>query len=510
MKKTICIILCFTVLLACVGNTAFAKESCDCGYLPVIFVIGQGETLYLNEGTSSEKKVPDLSGALLTMIPKLILGIVLQAVSGDYEALGSLMLSSAKDLVEPIACDKNGNSKYNVTIRQEDFPVDGHHDALKYGESNNFSVVPADYKFKYDWRLDPVYNAQLLNDYIENVKKYTGHDKVIVMAHSEGNNVLSSYIYLYGSSSLEKVLFLAPAYQGLSILGSLFAGEYNISDKSDALVSFLDTLFEDTSVNNLIKSTVSILNKFGILRIVLNDAQNLLDGVYEQKIYDYLIDVLGTMPGMWSFCPDEYYERAKERAFGNKDGYDELIKKIDFYHENIQKHIPEMIDNLMKQGIKVSIVCGYGISTIPVSNSAPEQSDMMINTRYMSLGAKCADVGKTFDNSYVQKNDDGHNHVSPDMMIDASTCAFPDITWFVRDLTHENYANEYCDFLWSLYHYDGQCDVFSLDGYSQFMMLGHGNLENVTEKKSENNKPEYYIVLKSLYDIIKGKNEIRL
>lgn len=505
MKKIIYVVLSMIILVSSVGITSFAKDKCDCGYAPVVFVVGQGEDLYLNEGTSEEKLVPDITGNLIKLIPKFVLGYTLQAISGNYKALGALLQSMFHDIVDDIACDRDGNSRKNISLRHEEFDTSGRHSALKYGEENSMPILPCDYKFKYDWRLDPVYNAELLHDYIENVKECTGHDKVIIMAHSEGNNVLCSYLYKYGSESFEKVMFLSPAYQGLSILGSLFSGEYHLGDKGDDLVTFLDTNLADSPQNGLIRSGVSMLNKLGILRIILKDVQKLLDNVYEQNIYDELIDTIGTMPGMWSFCPDEYYERAKHRAFDGKEGYDNLIKKIDHYHYNVQKNVPSIISGLLSDGVVVYIVAGYGISSIPVSNTSPNQSDMVIDTKYMSIGATCSPVAQTFESSYKQKVDDGHNHLSPDMMVDASTCAFPEITFFVRDKNHNDDPTSYCQFLWQLAYQKEQLDVFSVDGYSQFMKYENGRFINVTSIENVEKQSSVKLFFESLLSLFKGK-----
>lgn len=503
MKKVLCVLLAFVIVLPTFCLTSFAKDKCDCQYTPVIFVVGLGEELVMDEGTSEEKTVPDINGNLLKIIPKLILGIIFQSIKGDYDVLGSLLLSMCKDVAEDIACDKDGNSKYNVTVKLDDFDESGRHIALKYGEDNPVPIIPCDYKFKYDWRLDPLYNADLLNDYIERVKECTGHDKVIIMAHSEGNNVLCSYLYKYGSDNFEKVMFLSPAYQGLSILGSLFAGEYSIGNRGSELSAFVDTVLYESSLNGTIKNCVKILEKTGLLDIVLNDAQKLLDNVYEQKIYDYLIDVLGTMPGMWSFCPDEYYERAKHRAFDGKEGYDNLIEKIDNYHYNVQKNVPVIINDLLEKNIVVYIVSGYGISSIPVSNASTQQSDMVIDTKYMSLGATCSKVGETFDADYIQALDDGHDHLSKDLMIDASTCLYPDITWFIRNKQHDDHPEAYCQFLWELAYRKQQLDVFSLDGYSQFMKYENERFICVTEQENGEKDNNFVELFKNIFYLIK-------
>ena len=503
MKKVLSFTVALVILVTSCCGVVFAKEKCDCGNAPVIYIEGQGETLYINEGQQDEKSVPYFDEAVLKNIPKLLFAMVWKGLTGNYDILADVLIESAKQIVDIIACDKDGNSKYDVTIRKRTYNYNNHA-ILEYVKSNNITTLPRDFDFTYDWRLDPVYNAQRLNDMIDNIKEATGHDKVIILAHSEGNNVLCSYLYQYGHDSVEKIICMSPAYQGLSIDGSLFAKEYNIYDKGDALGFFLGTVLKGAE-KDAVTSLYSILNKLGVVDIILNDVQDLFNHIYEQKVYDYLMSVLGTMPGMWSFVPDEYYATAKKAAFEGKEGYDILIQKIDYFHYNVQNKAAKLLEDAMNDGVDVSIIAGYGISTIPVSNSAPEHSDLMINTRFMSLGATCAPLGETFADDYVQKVNDGHGHLSPDMMIDASTCKFPEITWFIRDMTHSEMPDCYCQFLAKLCLYDGQPKVDSFPEYSQFMAYENDSFVKITGKKETVKKNDILTLFSALFALLKGE-----
>lgn len=44
----------------------------------------------------------------------------------------------------------------------------------------------------------------------------------MLCAHSEGTCVAASYISLYGSKNIEKVVFLSGAFQGITLVGNLF------------------------------------------------------------------------------------------------------------------------------------------------------------------------------------------------------------------------------------------------------------------------------------------------
>ena len=69
-----------------------------------------------------------------------------------------------------------------------------------------------------------------------------------------------------------------------------------------------------------------------------------------------------------------------------------------------------------------------------------------------------------------QAIDDGHNHISPDNRIDASTCVLPDNTWFVTPMlhstTHDGHGEMY---RWFFENDDEGVNVFSNPDYPQFL-----------------------------------------
>ena len=95
----------------------------------------------------------------------------------------------------------------------------------------------------------------------------------------------------------------------------------------------------------------------------------------------------------------------------------------------------------MDDGMNFGIVVGYNCQMIPISDEY-EQSDTIIDVKYASGGATCSKYLQAFDdwtNIYSQKVKCGHNHVSWDYKIDASTCMFPEQTWFYKNLQHTAY-----------------------------------------------------------------------
>lgn len=507
MKKVISIVLVFAVVFLSCSSVIYATEKCDCGKCPVIYIHGAGEPLYINPDSENQPPVSDSTYEIINIIPKLIVGIVLKAVKNDYSLLAESILSILKNKNEALSCDNNGDSKYDVIVNEIPVSTDGKHQAIEYGEKHDdYNVLLADYRFKYDWRLCPLENAEKLHDYISQVKKYTKHDKVIVMAHSEGNNVLSSYLYLYGNEDFEKLIFMSAAFQGLTMEGVLLTGKYSLYNRGDYFEKLLcDFLIIDSPEMELIKVMAKILNKYGIFDLVLNDAQDVLDNTFNEQVYDFIFSSYATKPSSWSFVPDEYYDRAMKKAFEGKTGYDKLIEKIERYHNNVQKNVPQLIQDAIDNGVAVSIISGYGHTAIPIGENVPEQADNTIETRYTSIGATCAPVGETFPDDYVQQVKGDVNYVSPDMLVDASTCKFPEYTWFVRDLRHQDFPPDYCRFIWSLCSYDGQPYIDSFENYSQFMVYENNSISKVDGLKEEKNEYNIINLVGLVVDLIKEK-----
>ena len=76
MKKVISIILAFAVVLT-VCIPAFAAEECTCETLPVVYVPGFGDTIYINPDTEEEISVfPPEQEAINKALPDIIKAVV--------------------------------------------------------------------------------------------------------------------------------------------------------------------------------------------------------------------------------------------------------------------------------------------------------------------------------------------------------------------------------------------------------------------------------------------------
>ncbi len=503
MKKVISIILAAVLMLG-ICTPAFAAKSCKCGHTPVIYIPGFGAPIY-NELDSDEpvSVFPPSGDAIASAVPDLLVAVMGGLLTGNDEIFGTYAIKGAEKMLGAAACNPDGTAPENSGVEFDGIEYDLHKVAHEYPDEDFDDKY---FHFLYDWRLLPVDNAKLLRDFVNEIKATTGHSKISFVCHSQGNTILTSYLALYGSKNIDKIVCLSPAYQGLSLVGALFTEKISISGKGDAFEEYLKgiTGYEDAT-SQLIGSVFSLINSYGLVDFALNYVQGMLDTQLEKIFDECLIDIFATMPGLWAFVPAEDYEEAKEVMFKGDPKYDELIEKLDYYHYNVQAKTEKLLKQARANGASIIIASGYNISSIPVTLTQAEQSDYLIDTKYTSLGATCAPITKTLGDNYTQaKRSCGHNHLSPDGIIDASTCSFPEYTWFFRDNGHSDFSDEYRGFVnWAL-NYKGQPTVRSNKSYPQFMMVtADGSLEPASSELPVETRRDEDVIVISTYELIK-------
>lgn len=458
MKKIISLLLSLILALS-VSVTAFAKSAdgkCDCGYVPVIYVTGFAQTdLVSNPGTEDAYHVfiPEVSIIVNSLVP-LIMPIIRLCITGDYDKFAYSLADAVNGIFVDAACDADGipvNPDVDIEFRDEPTAM---HTAYTMNT------------FRYDWREDVFDIAAELNDFVEETKRLTGHDKVALRAESMGGAVVMTYIYEYGSDSVDTLVMQSSAFRGITLVGSLFKGDINI--KGSSVIDYIGNFLEGNRADMMLyRALLMTVGKF-----VINPLSRFLDGFFD-KIGDTLYDAslkqtIGWIPGVWAFVPYEDYEEAKAYIL-DENVNAKLIEKIDRYQYNVAANTEELLDDAMADGMKLCIVSHYGKAGVPVNTYDMYQSDFLIDTKRTSFGATCADFGTSFADDYVQQVNDGHNHISCDGQIDASTCTYPEYTWFVKDMVHTWYTRGYTKMLFDLIYSDEQPDISTYSQYPQFL-----------------------------------------
>ena len=161
---------------------------------------------------------------------------------------------------------------------------------------------------------------------------------------------------------------------------------------------------------------------------------------------------LATWPNYWVSLFDEDFDKALELMFG-EEGSEEwtenagLIEKIiNIRTRLIKPRTLEGEDNFYKvhnkNGVGFALLSGYGLPLAPLGVHHDDTGDITVDTRSSSLGATTAGIYDTLPQSYIDERvAAGYgDYISPDGKIDASTCLFPETTWFIKNKHHDTGA----------------------------------------------------------------------
>lgn len=517
------------VLPALAAGTA--EDACDCGHAPVIQVRGVGEALYLGEVAEENEifSTDRIVNGILPVIPQLaeFLGdtskveLLLDAAkTAVYDIFGPVMYNNnLKRLINLDAEGKEIENPVEIVVDSHTTPVE---DYMNFnGDLTEeeklakalYETLGDDhvYLFVYDWTDNPVDIAADLADFIEEVKKQSNHDKVSINAESMGGAIVNLYLSKYGQGSIENLVMANSAFNGLEMMAQLFTGNVDIDGTA---LAYLVT--QEIMGNADYKELAVFAPLFEELALVADEL--LADPTVKKMMYDEIfVPVFGYIPSFWSFVPtykasaeseNIVFDEAKDYIFGEdtgllffeereKAGSDLLnaVNTIRIASAESDKIVDRLLNGYKSWGRKYPAINSYANVTnynrfiAPVTPSANWNSDGVIEAFNASGFAKVADMGYTLGENYVQAElKDVANYVSPDNVIDASTCQAPDNTWFIKNLGHVQYdANDgTADFyVWLLTATDEQ-DINTNVEYPQFLYYDTTINQLMTYEEHEN------------------------
>ena len=123
---------------------------------------------------------------------------------------------------------------------------------------------------------------------------------------------------------------------------------------------------------------------------------------------------------------------------------------------------------------------------MPIFPDCYNTSDGTAETYLTSFGATAADFGKTLPADYISAmSEENRKFLSPDEKIDASSCALPENTWFIKNSYHDHFPASIDRLIEAILTTD--MDVFSNPDYPQFLDadVDGENLVPITQKDKE-------------------------
>lgn len=405
---------------------------------------------------------PPSTDAILNAVKDALPGIAKFAVTRNWEAFGVDITNVVNPLFEPAACNPDGTPVGNSGVR------------FTYPSPEEINKIISDddeINFRYDWRIDPIVVAGQLNDFIDYVLECSGSETVKITCHSLGGLITDTYLTVYGDDKVSALCMNSTAVLGETYTGELLTGQ--IIFDPDALQYFLSFVFDPLEYTELLDSVVEILKQAGLLDFVTDFANTLVEHDLLQVSRDCLLPLFGSWPSIWAMVNDDAIDAAEHYVFDiayEGQDFSGLQNTIHAYNERIR---PYRIDTLKNYNEKASlyIVSRYGYPSIPLTPSALSVSDGVIDTKYTSYGATVAPYGSTLPESTVAGV--APEYISPDKTVDASTCLFPEQTWFIKGMQHAKNYDALCDMMTTLLNYDGQATVDTFEEYPRFTVYDY-------------------------------------
>ena len=459
MKKVISVFLCAVLLMFSIVPAFAAVMPWRAGsQTPIVFLAGDGEPIY-NENdevilkiseagllglfTGKADETSDDNDDLYTSIANVLMPFLIDGLLTDnWDPYYENLEKEIGDLFATGKLDENGNAPAGTGIssgRRAENETNRHWD--KKGR-NGYDFY--NYQFWYDWRLDPLEIAEQLHDYIADVKAATHQNKVAISAACLGTNVVLAYLALYGAADFSGIGMIASLAKGSEFLSEAISGKFHLDmDGLNRILTDTDAI-DRFSMPAFATATIDLLSKSGFYDALSDSFKKELYGKIMEGVTSAIaMSTIFTMPCYWGCVSSEDYDDALLYVFGpegseKRQQYAGLIEKIDNYHNRVAEKADDLLLAAKEQNINLALLCKYGFQIVPICESSDAVADQYVSVNHASFGATTSTIFDTLSDDYIaQREAEGKGkYLSPDKQIDASTCLFPDCTWFTKNSPH--------------------------------------------------------------------------
>ena len=515
MKKSVKIISLVLCILIIVSSFSFAFASEDGGnqyvqiknatVYPNVFIRGNGNKIWNADGTeaytftrmgaalsdSSNSKDNIKESVMNVLKPFLIQG----ALTNNWQPYYDALQKEVGELFDDAILDENGNAQYGTGISQDDKNENNYkmHTNLA-GADGLYDVSSERYTYWYDWRLDPFEIVDGLHEYIENIKKATGKDKVNIISNCLGTEIALTYVSKYGTDGIKGMAFEAGTFNGCAFEGEMVSGKFKFDPA--AIDRYLQCQENNSDIEaldewrELIDASLDVLEDSGVFKSGKVSKSYIYHKLGEGVTSALALSTSFTFPSYWDSMSSRDYENAKNYVFGpqgseKRQKYAGLIAKIDNYDVNVRQKVPELLKKIASSA-NIAIRVNYGYQTMPMCVSANELGDELVLVKDGSLGATTSQMETVLPDDYIQTriSEGKGKYISPDKQIDASTCLFPDETWFFKNLSHYDWPHDVTKLMATVIDADKQLTVDDFD-VSQFVMYDE-KTEKYTKMTEDN------------------------
>ncbi len=362
---------------------------------PAIAIAGIGQSIVRN--TEDGKRVWPIDIDTKKLVSKIVLPFIGSVLTRCDAGLSKAVYKEFSRQIDGLALDEDGNEVHILQVERY---------------SNSFAECTDDEK-RYIRRMLPVdkiateigeenfyfftYNSfgntekvvGELDEFIAEVMRQRGTDKVNLVPVSLGGTISTAYVNKHGARGhINRVVGVVPAYDGSSLALKLVEGSF--------------AQHEEDIIPKELKKLCSLLTK--------KTRENIVD-----SIFDALRDkVLSRSSVGWGAIPHDDYEGVASRHKRSEN-----LTRICDENFAVRRDFHSFIRKQRENGIEFFSLCGYGLPMEKMFRPDMRHSDGIVDTASCSMGAICDDLEKE---------------------IDVSTSAISDRVWFYKGMEHEGAA----------------------------------------------------------------------
>ena len=413
--------------------------------------IAQSETILYRDGEPTDLKggtvFPDtenmqLAPVILSLLASLLLQHDVFLTKTVYDLVCSIF--------EPQRVDSEGNFVHDLRTpiigRVSDMTPDQRSRTLNvYVPVHEVADYAGDdhiYFFAFNL-VDDVWNSvDLLEEYIDQVRKETGHSKVNLINLSLGGTLFTGYIERYGYEKLDQVINVVSCSDGTDMFADLMS--HKVNREEDFLYrNYIPTILDtDASVAEGWDKTIGYSADL-LIRLFPN---KVFEGLVSAAWKGVLDTILLNCTQFWAMVPcDRYAELAEMHLKGPEKAA--LRKKTDAFNL-AQQNLAKNVLAAKAAGVHINNIAGSNLNFgegrytffAAAGSHGKVNGDGIIGVRCAGMGATGAAPGKTLaQEGYTPKKP---GYLSPDGKIDCSTCVLPENTWIFLGQEHEVGRND--------------------------------------------------------------------
>ncbi len=454
IKKSLCLILAVVMVMSScmiISSAASEKAAYVADYdteTPVIIVHGmsQNNTYLLDD---EGKWAKDDKGNYMTgwplkieisaLLKNALLPMLGAIITRKDCGLAAALDKSAREALWIIEKDKKGSYINNVEVPCYECPMselspevkEEYYKFLPIQELGEIIGEENVYYFGYDSLGDVTSITEHLNYYIHNVVlPKSPNKKIKICPISLGGTIAVNYLENYPEDYkyIKKMVFVEPAIDGSNIIGDLLTDNLSFYNDEDLYENVLVGLFGETPLAYLLNVVLRILPR----DVLMNALRGLATGLVDHAIRPSTI--------IWALCPTAYYAEAKAKWLED-DEYKEIRDKVDAFM-TARDNFAGNIQKLQSEGAIIADIACYDMNLFPICKDyKTTNADRVIHAASTTMGATFADLGTTLGENYkavgTYCSNPGHNHLSPDGVVDATTGLLPCTTWYFKGQAHE-------------------------------------------------------------------------